>query len=312
MNKKIILHIGSPKTATTTFQKYLFKNIKNIKYIEYDSLYNNCPSFRKIIYSDSMYLNSSLIESARSEVDQFHKKLKLYDYEYIFYSKEHLVHNILDTGKTAEKIHKIFGKIKIILTIRNQFDVITSNYKHLQRSYTSPWKSAMVSPKVDKFISNTMKHDGIRGSYSNLLTKFDYGFIVKAYEKFFDEKDIKVLLFEEYVNEREVFLKKLLNFLKSDLIDPSMEKRNVKLNESFSNGKIKFNFYVSLILPIFVQYLFKDIKMPSFFEKFLDKFSFRTELSKKSKNLIRSRFKEGNKYLYDKLNLNLKKYNYPM
>ena len=52
MEKKVLLHIGYPKTGTTWFQKRFYPNVENYKYYEredFNSLFNELLKQKKKI-----------------------------------------------------------------------------------------------------------------------------------------------------------------------------------------------------------------------------------------------------------------------
>lgn len=54
--KEIFIHIGYPKTATTTLQEYLFPNHKDLVCLKTDTL----PFFKDMVYSRENYVKSRL------------------------------------------------------------------------------------------------------------------------------------------------------------------------------------------------------------------------------------------------------------
>ena len=110
MEKKLILHIGYPRTATTWFQKVFFPNVENFKYLT----------------------NSHNIVLGKEKLTNFPQNLII--------SKEEIV-NIKGRRSNPQKIKKNYyyilekyDQIKIFVTIRKQTELIQSEFSFCAKS----------------------------------------------------------------------------------------------------------------------------------------------------------------------------------
>ena len=124
----LFIHVGYPKTATTTFQKHVFPNHPEIDYLgkfipghryRDERLY---PSIDRLMTVDESRYEGvvglrELIDACR---EQCSKRVMLI-------SSESFVHvTAVNLGLVAQRVKAAFSPCKIIITIREQLDIIRS------------------------------------------------------------------------------------------------------------------------------------------------------------------------------------------
>jgi len=119
--KTNICHVGFPKTGTTYLQQYIFNQIIGLQFIYNKTVFN---LFNQIINDDETILE---VESIRSQFDKLFKNSSIN-----FCSFEPLIGENHQGGFISRSIIakrlKSFGFHKIMICIRNQYDIIDSTY----------------------------------------------------------------------------------------------------------------------------------------------------------------------------------------
>jgi hypothetical protein len=145
MNKKLYLHIGYPRTATTTFQRHLYSAHPEINYFgKFIDFYISGDLKNKFNQNINYFLNEILNQTESEYLNQYNKllnfikKLKLEDKKINLISDEYLILNAI-YYKSARKnklknflirVNNIFRDANIdiffIVTIRKQSDFLIS------------------------------------------------------------------------------------------------------------------------------------------------------------------------------------------
>lgn len=287
--QKIICHIGFPKTGTTYLQKNVFPLIKNLNYIESGEIKH---LLHDLIEKDDSYFNKANI---REELMQMHisNTNMLLSYEPL--TGHHLKTEFPNRSQIARRL-KAVGVDKIIITIRNQLDVLESTYKQYIKS-----------GGVLK-LSNFFNLNNNSNPYF-FIDYFNYEKIVELYSEIFGIENVKVIQFENLFLNTSPFENLLAHFLNVENTDFSSQTE-FKVNKSLSNFSTKllriinhftYNSYrpSSLVSKKFSSYRFYKILI------FLDRSKSKHKLISKYENEIRSCFSESNSSLNEKYNINL-------
>ena len=325
MKNKTIFHIGFPKSASTTLQKQLFDKHSQINFM---GIYptGNIGQDSKEKNIETHYLkNNSLqefhncltnlegIEYHFSDVNKYFEDIQalLSDKKVNIFSNERFSSVLFahkDRAQKAQNIKQFFPDAKIVIIIRNQIDIIKSQYRDHPfdpRNLYSNQKSVT----IDEWIERDFKNYDI-----SFLKSIEYYKIVRYYSELFGKEKVGVFLFEELVKDLESFSTKLSKFLNID------EKETLKLlnskheNDGVSqnlNSYRKFKSNISNLVP-------KSIKNSNFirnidqqlFQKLKKGKKQKIEMSKESTQKIYDYYNEQNKLLSKEYNLELKKYGY--
>jgi len=150
MRKKIFIHIGYPKTGTTTIQKHFFPKIEEVQYIhKLDSLRTDL--YKKII--------EELVNKKNSEIDFYNLEgelAKKLTKDTIVLSSENFLFNAFIPEKFYNKVvtpsplaiacnlRDLFDEkkydVKVIVVIRKQDEMITSIYGQVYTNTYSNFK----------------------------------------------------------------------------------------------------------------------------------------------------------------------------
>ncbi len=264
---KICLHIGFHKTATTFFQKNIFMRHSDIKYwgkpwkssISDNLFYYIFNNKKKILFE----------ENINKLLNLNNKKLNLF-------SEERLSSNYYYQNKDIEsgmkRIKKIFkknnSKLKILVLVRNQVDLIISRYaenNNLFKEVNPSW-SSFACFKRDLNNKKLTKKEII------LLDNFKYYKFIKILEKYFGRENIGVFKYEDLVINQNQILKKIFSFLN---VSPKTAK-NSKIYKSLKFFKFyesKNNkFYQSRSIYLYESKKFENF--PKILILIIDKFFF--------------------------------------
>lgn len=313
LNLPVFIHPGFPKTATSTLQN-VFNRHSEMIYVEYsDELETAMFAIKGINYKQSKV--DSLVKQSIYEQNDENKKC-------IIWSQERMVMEPYLLSEMAHRIYSIFPQAVIVFTIRNQNDLINSLYhgRALQLSGITP---SHVIPVPKKYVENSVSfEEWLEYSYDNwyfsYLFQLDYNFIISLYEKVFGRDKVFIFLFEEFLIDKDLFFKKLSELmgisyeetvaLYPGIINPSLTSNEVNLR------KIRFNLFPpssvreKIYKIIFHPYLRREIKKALRFGK-MKKSSYEDITCNMPENIISS-YREGNRKLNERYNLNLDEYGY--
>ena len=243
--KKVIVHLGFPKAASTLLQTKFFPKLDNCKYF---GKMSNIPNL-KYIEKNILKLSDQEFESSfKNIINEFNKivfddeKLNLISHE-SFTDPFQYLNN--DTTKTLNRILRIFNhlsincnfEIKLLFIIRNQSDLLYSYYCHF---YTR-LKNLLDIDNFDDFINYQNKR---------ILKSFDYNIFIKILEKN-SVNEFKFFLYEDLVHEKSFFLNELLCFFENKVQKPSYfyDLLSQKVNNNIYIGdKILTKFRIMVFL----------------------------------------------------------------
>jgi hypothetical protein len=295
----VIIHIGFPKTATTWLQKRYFPKVQNFKYIP--------PS---VTNSDIVGCNDFFAQKIALDWLKGNK---------IIISNENLlglarISEFIRIG-LAERLKKLFPNAHIVIFIRNQIDLIASEY------------SWYIKNSGGTYNPNDFVFKSIRNPYGLFLYKvqnLQYDKVIDLYQQLFGKKNIHIFLYEDLKNNPKFFLE---NFSKQfcfdvqlDLIDYSpinimLRKRLlplVRLLNFFSQPKILYRHHF-ISLPYLGNYIPRIAGWLNNYSIWGDKPESNQVLGQVLTNELTNYFKESNQRLIDHYALKeIKNYNYPL
>lgn len=293
-SRKLILHIGSHKTGSTSLQKFLFKKKRELKKIGWNYFSSDPDGCVNVEGNANKWVNffgkKNTMEAAVNLglVDELKKK----DGNWIVSAEE--LSWISDQGhllELSEKLSDIFNEIMVVVYFRRQDLHLLSHYHQGFRFYESSaarfyGRSSTALPKYQEYFDDYL----------------DYN---KKFEKWahaFGKDNLKVGIFEK---ERLINGDVITDFINKTDLGLDVEDLKINVNESLNKLEILYNYYsfqsgIALPYPIdFTNY--SDSKfLPSISEA----------------ESIYFRYKKSNNKLFDRLDGNLKfcdhKFPYPI
>ncbi|WP_299119797.1 hypothetical protein [uncultured Winogradskyella sp.] len=301
---KIYIHLGIQKTGSTFLQKEFFSLYKDkTVYINRSSL----AEFKTyILRTDDFAFQATKAREIFNSIVEKHKvcdRVVLSDEE--FYGNPFM--GVLDRKRNIDRLVEVFGDaLHVIIFIRNQQPLIDSLYKqYIKTGGTASFKNFISSngyPLI--FNIDHLKYD----KYLNYV-RLKIG-----------QRKLKILLFEEFVNDMQSTLQELDSFVNESvtkfdfspinckIVNPSLKGGNVPIMRFFNkftkSPKEPFLFLGIIFHKILRQFLLKSkfefFKKRSFFitnEQSID------EIKVSNHNLMKQfstlKFRENN-YLIQK------------
>ena len=314
----IYFHIGFPKTASSFLQNKIFCKNQKINYIGIPEK-KNWGVEEWYLYNFLLFLFTSNNEIFYNDLDKHIlnlNKIKISQDKVNIISHDSLTNSIylfsFDIYESLKRIKLTFDsklnfKIKIFFSIRNQSDMILSFYSQFYRRLikkNKEWKKfksflAVLEAIYEKKIIKDNDHLKI---FNNFCYFSFYNFLVKN----FSSSNIKVLLYEDLLNDPQFYFNEIQNFLK---ISNLVYKDNLNKNVNKSNIIDKFE-YERKFIPIhktFKQYI-NNQKINKIIYRMLthDK----VVLNAQDKRLIKNYYLDDNLNMNHVLNNQLKKYDY--
>jgi hypothetical protein len=320
---EIYIHIGYAKAASTTLQKCLFSKHPDINYLGLLPT-NNVGIDVEPINWDCIFLSDSLVRRFYNNIVQQDSLQFLFDKNNDFLlknlkSKFHgskinlLSHEGLsdtysaDRGVKAERLYRLFPTAKIIIIIRNQYDIIKSQYRDHPFNPLNRDFGAAIS--LEDWLNICI----VNQNKISFLPSLNYYEVYKYYEKLFGKTNIKVLVFEDLLRDDNSFTNKLSCFMGID-----KEISHDLLNSKIENIGVsaRFNRYRKIRRSLSFKIPFRKILSDKFcnsIESFLKKGrKDNIVMGDKVKGEILDFYKKSNIELGKELHIDFKSYEYPI
>jgi hypothetical protein len=297
MQKKLI-HIGYPKTATTWFARYFYPFVTNAETYFHDDLYFDFSEG-----NEKFELRNTHPVSGADHLILFtHAFSGLYNFRW---------ENSKYRNFFLKHLKQKFPDAEIIIFIRNQIDFIASGYStYLTHGGT--------------YTFNKLFKPGLIDGELFPLEYLNYCETIRAFRENFGCENVYVYIYEEFLENNETFIKKLiathgLDFSVKELHrDKTNEKLRIGLanllrlsNKFVKNGAMPRNYFFSF--PFFRSFLIKRIDKLNTYVMFGRRVPREELLSKEQEDFLNNYFRLYNQELIQKFNLErIKKYNYPL
>jgi len=305
MNKReIYIHIGYPKTASTTLQNHLFLNLYGFELIGQPLTIEN-KRMQKLIHTITDCEKLEYIEQeVKKELSVLlaTNKTKLLISEESFSTGSSLSGRV-DRSQIAIRLKSLFPNAKIIVVLREQKSIIKSYYKQKRKMF----------PDFELSFDHWFECNKKNMHIENVFQYFYYEKIIELYENFFGKNNIKILLFEEFKTEKKIFFYKLLDFCDvpelyiNTILKELLDKHdNQTVTENFlkiQKFKNQYSFFKN-ILPIFIKKLI--VKKAKSGKKLC------VNMNNEQIQYVNNLYKLSNTNLSERYNLQLNKYGYSM
>ena len=299
--KKIIFHIGYPKTGTTTLKKIIDNFYTNWFYLNKEESDNIIQ--KKLRYlSDSLFLHnkSNKLELFINEILINCKNL---DFDYFFLSIEDILTfedvekriNLIFLFKIISKLEKHLN-IEILITIRNQADMLESNFAYNYHNY------------FKKFDGNINLFFKIANENKNLLENLNFKKILTKINS--TQKEIYILPMEymRYPNIYKNKLKKIFKNRKKIIIYSENVSTGYNGNKKIINSSV-FNYFLKIHLYLKKNYIYEvsTRKIRRFIKRIFKKYYIKEiQMNLKLKESFQKKFYLSNKYFLKKNKISTK------
>jgi hypothetical protein len=203
-----LIHIGLPKTASTTLQDRLFSKQDRFAYLgRFQNGYLNQTTkelLERLTFEDSLEYDQSimnaLLQRARSEMRISSRP--------ILVSAESLsVEGRADRRLIAERLHELFAPAKILIVLRSQPAMLQSMYLNDLRG------SGQGILSFEAWLERV--YGGIRYTETHRVG-LNYEPLVRTYEGLFGRENVTVLPFEFIKDEDAIFFDRLSELLQME------------------------------------------------------------------------------------------------
>lgn len=236
MKKKLIIHIGFPKTATTSLQLNLFSDLYKDRKLEYLNHLNvKSPYLGNIEVKNVVkYITSNIRSSAVEKELKFLKQLPAGNY---LISSENIsfFYESFTWGYTSEmtldNFHRIkelfsdiFNDIEFLIGIRAHINLIPSFYRQQYQHMV------VENPKFKKF-NHWLDFSLSEKSLSGELLLLNYTIVYRRIVDLFGKDKIHILVFEDLFNNPDDFYNQLATFfgVSKIFIEDSLSKEKINV-----------------------------------------------------------------------------------
>jgi len=344
-DKRLIIHIGMSRTATTNLQRGLFPLLHNDGVINYlgkaDNMYNKINNGEIVRENFEKIINYILYNKGENSCDNNIIKpgiLNILSDERICCSTYRLKtwgNNIDDSISIPKKIYNYFNseasQIIILLTIRNQQTLIPSSFARLYSIFlNNPENESMKNYFAYNINEISLEHYLYFFLENKNLFNWYYDKLISSYIQYFSRENIKVLFFEDYLYNKDFYIEELSNVIKisKDRISSSLEglhfHRDVHNNEemiiSVNQKKLLQKTMKSVYKNSIIHAVYRPVKkhwpdnfLSRLYKHKTNKSYLIKNLTSKQKKIIFNKFQESNLKLYTEFGIcrnKLKKYGY--
>ena len=285
---KNLFHIGYHKTATTWFQKKFYPLLKNYNQVDrgkirdffFENKYQDFSSNKNQIFCDEELSGN--------------------------------IHNGAYLGLLSENIATKISKFenpKVIIFIRNQYDIIVSSYLQYIKEGGNYSFSRYIEHKEFE-----------RSNRSSLFSfkHFDYKNLIHKYQSLIGKENVYIYLFEDFITDQELFISSFIkdHNLEIDLNKVDFKKNNnsysyvslffARIINSFSRKNVLYKYYI-IHLPFVYEYAREILRRIKIFPV-----RSRSFLNDEFRQIINKKYSDSNKSIEKEYNLDLDKYNYPL
>ena len=285
---KNLFHIGYHKTATTWFQKKFYPLLKNYNQVDRSKI-------RDFFYENNYQDFSS-------------KKNQIFCDEELSGN----IHNGAYLGLLSENIATKISKFenpKVIIFIRNQYDIIVSSYLQYIKEGGNYSFSRYIEHKEFE-----------RSNRSSLFSfkHFDYKNLIHKYQSLIGKENVYIYLFEDFITDQELFISSFIkdHNLEIDLNKVDFKKNNnsysyvslffARIINSFSRKNVLYKYYI-IHLPFVYEYAREILRRIKIFPV-----KSRSFINDEFRQIINKKYSDSNKSIAKEYNLDLDKYNYPL
>ncbi|TXE18870.1 hypothetical protein ES692_05310 [Psychroserpens burtonensis] len=220
---KVYLHLGVHKTGSSFLQKEFFSEYKNqILFIDR----SNLLEFKSYILhtDDFAFQSEKALDIFNSIVSNSESRDRVILSDEEFYGNPFM--GVLDRKRNIDRLINVFGdSLHVLMFIRNQQSLLHSLYKQYVKTGGIANFSSFISYKRYPLFFNIdyLKYD----KYLNYL-KFKLG-----------QSRIKVLLYEEFINNKQGILQEIDSFVKNEVSNYEfLPKKDIRVNSSLKSGNV--------------------------------------------------------------------------
>ncbi|PLX72287.1 MAG: hypothetical protein C0615_12510 [Desulfuromonas sp.] len=318
-SKGILLHLGLPKTGTTTIQRALFLQHPQIYYM--GKVINKENRSKQKCRNDLVYqVLENILWNYNKPVDQDKVERLVRDQllpdvqpgQHLVASWEEL--GQLSTDRHIEMLKKavaVFGRCRIMITLRNPLKMLPSEYlQNLKGHYiksAKPW----MGPSTYLSIDDWYKRRKMFGPKAAPL--LNYPECIRASVELLGEENVGVFLFEELKENPAEYYRSICEFMAVETSIGIELTSQSHLHERIKEAQIDFLKGInSSWLKRYGTWLLPKKSRRRSFNRFSGGEAAKTILPEGLVEEIKSAVGEGHRWLADNFDLPLERYGYPI
>jgi len=238
------IHVGLPKTATTTLQEHLFANHSQIHYFGKYAGKGFSSTVRPLLvlkFSPTTSWDSSDIRMADIQKQLAYAKNR----NLTPLLSEEALGSISPRRKKeqAKRLAKAFGDCQIILVIREPVSFIKSYYlqmlksfQRLEKNQRAVWMKSM--GEAPRYFDINQWMDAVWHCRNSPRQIISYATTAEVYARVFGEKNVKIFIFEEFARNPKQFITSLCDHIGIDPKEGFNLINGKRSNEGMTTGYI--------------------------------------------------------------------------
>ncbi|MGE5342463.1 MAG: sulfotransferase domain-containing protein [Candidatus Omnitrophota bacterium] len=312
-HRNVVIHVGFSKTGTTTLQKHVFGKHSQVAYLgkpfedeTLKTLIHQLMMQESTVYDPgplTRYMDEKQL-MALSEYGPNRKVVVVSDEMFLSYSK------VRDKGVVANRIKEVFGPCRILITIRNQYDLLKSAYLSRGRllvNVPARWNGLGVT--FEDWLALCVENLD-RGYISHA----DYYKTIDFYSRLFGRENVCVLMLEEFIHHKETYIRKLSEFLGIDAVESLERVSDAHEHREITQHTLDFELLKARFFPLHRNFLLLGLLKSYLSFKHQNRRGAvaMVEIPARFKDQLKTIFREGNRKLMTHYQLPLEQYHYPL
>jgi hypothetical protein len=312
----LFLHMGLPKTGTTTLQTLLFANHSGIGYLGRKSEFpgeKRCRSqaiyelLRPMLWEEDEPYHAT---GVREQVDALRQEIATS--KVLVGSWEGLGNTVLSGhAEILRRVVESFGGCRLLICLRNPKSLLPSLYLQSFRGRHRDKVWNLMGSHWYLDIDQWMDRFREQGGFERILA---YAERIRISIEVLGSENVQVQLFEDLCEDQDHFIRSICRFLEIDEAEGLHHVQGGHLHRRMTVGQIEF------LKRVERSYLYRwwlNQKSPERQRRILDDhgrdgISARVELPPHWVSFVADATREGNRWLRDHYQLDLEKYEYPL
>lgn len=300
--ERTIIHVGAPKTASTSLQRRLFQKHERIVYFGEDG--DGLRDERETHLLDSMIFDDDAYydEAACREIVEA-QKMRAKGRTLIYSNADIMASRLVRV--CAIRLRRLFPDASVLFVLRNQTTAIESYYLN---------HGAFLKPAPKPYFRKYVGFDDwmqFSKDFPRLsaIGCFEYDTHLKEYTARFGRDKVLVVLYEELMGDRPAFAEKLARLLKIDAAEVERALSSGRERPRITGKQMHYHRFRSKLASLGLApsaYAFDRSVM----DRFGNGGSANLKIDDKWREWIRNHFAPGNRWVAETFDLPLDRYGY--